>query len=199
MRKITKDIDNPIDNYLIDLADKISPFFYKTGHTPNMITTYSLITGLIACHFLWKGHVLWFAIFYAISYFFDCMDGHFARKYEMTSKFGDMYDHIKDVLVVVLIIIIIYKRCRKNISIPVIIVFAVSTLLAGAHLGCQQRYCTEDDEDPEDSKFLNKARVLCPNKEYIKWTRFFGTGTYNLILILIISYICYSSSKGCKW
>ena len=116
----------------------------------------------------------------------------------MTSKFGDMYDHIKDVVVVLIIIFVIYKKCSQNISIPVIIVFLVSTYLTAMHMGCQQKYCTEDGDDPEDSKFLNTARVLCPNKEDIKWTRFLGTGTYNLILILIISYICYHS-ENCKY
>ena len=71
MRKIPSDLENPIDNVLYDLTDWMCPFFYKTGHTPNMITTYSLMTGLLSCYFLWKGRVLLFGIFYAISFFFD--------------------------------------------------------------------------------------------------------------------------------
>ena len=31
-----------------------------------------------------------------VGYFFDCMDGHFARKYNMVTEFGDMYDYITD-------------------------------------------------------------------------------------------------------
>lgn len=33
-------------------------------------------------------------ILYYIGYFFDCMDGNYARTYKMTSDFGDKYDHI---------------------------------------------------------------------------------------------------------
>ena len=33
------------------------------------------------------------AILYYIGYFFDCMDGNYARTYKMTSNFGDKYDH----------------------------------------------------------------------------------------------------------
>jgi phosphatidylglycerophosphate synthase len=118
MRKIPCDLENPIDNVLYDLSDWMCPFFYKTGHTPNMITTYSLITGVLSCYFLWKGHILLFGIFYAISFFFDCMDGHFARKYNMTSKFGDMYDHIKDNIVALSILFVI-SLCKKPTNIPI--------------------------------------------------------------------------------
>jgi phosphatidylglycerophosphate synthase len=199
MRKIPGELENPIDNVLYELSNWMCPFFYKTGHTPNMITTYSLITGVLSCYFLWKGHILLFGIFYAISFFFDCMDGHFARKYNMTSKFGDMYDHIKDNIVALSILFVIYNKCRKAISIPIIILFLILTYLLAMHMGCQQKYCTKDDENPDDSKFLNTTRSLCPNKDMIKWTRFFGAGTYTLFSILIISYICYNRSENCKF
>ena len=199
MRKIPCDLENPIDNVIYDLSNRLCPFFYKTGHTPNMITTYSLIMGVLSCYFLWKGQVVLFGICYAISYFFDCMDGHFARKYKMTSKFGDMYDHIKDVAVYLILIIVIYTKCSKNINIPLILLFLVFTCLLIINTGCQQKNCTKDDENPDDSKSLNITRSLCPNKDAIKWTRYFGAGSYTLFLILIISYICYNRSENCKF
>ena len=198
MRKIPCDLENPIDNVIYDLSNRLCPFFYKTGHTPNMITTYSLIMGLLSCYFLWKGQVVLFGVCYAISYFFDCMDGHFARKYKMTSKFGDMYDHIKDVAVYLILIIVIYIKCSKNINIPLILLFLVFTYLLIMNTGCQQKNCTKD-ENPDDSKSLNITRSLCPNKDAIKWTRYFGAGSYTLFLILIISYICYNRSENCKF
>ena len=198
MRKIPCDLENPIDNVIYDLSNRMCPFFYKTGHTPNMITTYSLIMGVLSCYFLWKGQVVLFGVSYAMSYFFDCMDGHFARKYKMTSKFGDMYDHIKDVAVYLILIIVIYTKCSKNINIPLILLFLVFTYLLIMNTGCQQKNCTKD-ENPDDSKSLNRTRSLCPNKDAIKWTRYFGAGSYTLFLILIISYICYNRSENCKF
>ena len=198
MRKIPCDLENPIDNVIYDLSNRMCPFFYKTGHTPNMITTYSLIMGVLSCYFLWKGQVVLFGVCYAMSYFFDCMDGHFARKYKMTSKFGDMYDHIKDVAVYLILIIVIYTKCSKNINIPLILLFLVFTYLLIMNTGCQQKNCTKD-ENPDDSKSLNRTRSLCPNKDAIKWTRYFGAGSYTLFLILIISYICYNRTENCKF
>ena len=199
MRKIPGELENPIDNVLLNLSEWLCPFLYKTGHTPNMITTYSLIMGVLSCYFLWKGQVFLFGICYAMSYFFDCVDGHFARKYHMETEFGDMYDHIKDVSVYIILIIVIYMKCSKNISIPLVILFLVFTYLMTMHMGCQQRNYLDDDEEPDHSKFLNTTRSLCPNKDDIKWTRFFGSGTYNLFLILMISYICYNRSENCKF
>ena len=99
MKKIPDNIDNPIDNILIKGADAVCPFLYRTGHTPNLITTYSLFTGVLSAYFLTKGCSYLFMIFYALSYFLDCVDGHFARKYDMTTDFGDAYDHFKDFFV----------------------------------------------------------------------------------------------------
>ena len=117
----------------------------------------------------------------------------------METEFGDMYDHIKDVTVYLILIVIIYMKCTKNITIPLILLFLVFTYLMAMHMGCQQRNCTKDDENPDHSKFLNTTRTLCPNKDSIKWTRFFGAGTYNLFLILMISYVCYNRSENCKF
>ena len=39
------------------------------------------------------------AILYLTRYIFDCIDGFYARKYNMTTVFGDWYDHISDILI----------------------------------------------------------------------------------------------------
>ena len=47
MRKIPPNLENPIDNYLLDVCEYVSPTFYNYGFTPNMITTLSNITTVI--------------------------------------------------------------------------------------------------------------------------------------------------------
>ena len=188
MKKIPDDIDNPIDNYIIKIFDDyFCDFFKKTGHTPNMLTTYSLITGLLSCYFLNIKQLSLFAIFYSISYFFDCADGHFARKYNMSSKFGDYYDHIKDVSVAALIVVITLKNSRRNITPPIIALIIVMTFLAAFHLSCQENNCDKFKDD--NNHFFKPLKVLCTEKENIKWSRFFGTGSFNIFFILIICFI----------
>ena len=58
-----------------------------------------------------------------LSYFFDCMDGNFARTYKMQTKFGDYYDHIKDVIIMLIfaLILFIYKDIPLNYKIALLV------------------------------------------------------------------------------
>lgn len=189
MKKIPNEMDNPIDNVLISLADYLCPFFKKTGHTPNMITTYSLLFGLLSMWSLYKGYIWSFAISYMISYFFDCMDGHFARKYKMVSKGGDLYDHIKDISIYILIIYIVYIKYKKVIKLTDVVILAIFLFINCVHLGCQQKQQEEDS----DKEILDNFQKLCPDKNMIYFTRFFGLGSFVLIsigLVMIINERC---------
>ncbi len=188
MKKLPDYMDNPIDNILVNICDNMCDFFHKTGHTPNMLTTYSLIFGLISCYFLDKRKLLLFSIFYFISYFFDCADGYYARKYSMTSKFGDMYDHIKDISVFLLLLFISFKNARHNITIPVIILISIFIFLSTFHLSCQEKNCNEEFKD-KDNNFFRPMSKLCYDKKHIYWSRYFGTGSLNIFLIGILCYI----------
>jgi len=185
MKKIPDELDNPIDNILIKFSDYLCPLFKRSGHTPNTITTYSLITGVLSCYFLYIGYPIAFAIFYAISYFFDCMDGYFARKYSMTSKGGDLYDHIKDISVYLILLYIVYIKYRKVMVAGDVFLLVLAFIANCVHLGCQQRYMDKDDET------LDNLKCLCKEKDFIYYTRWVGMGTFMLVtigLILIIHY-----------
>lgn len=180
MSKIPREMDNPIDNIFIDISEYLCPIFKKMGHTPNMITTWSLFFGLLSVYFLYKGYIYWFALAYSISYFFDCMDGHFARKYKMTSKFGDWYDHIKDIFVYFCIIYVIYIKYKNVLKLSDILIICLSLFACFCHIGCQQK-CQD-----KDGEILDNLKLLCPKKDMIYYTRYFGMGTMNLIFILVI-------------
>ena len=47
-RKIPKNLENPLDNYIISCCDKASGCYRKINFTPNGITTLSLICGILA-------------------------------------------------------------------------------------------------------------------------------------------------------
>jgi len=188
MKKIPDEIDNPLDNILISIVDSLCPFFYKTKHTPNILTTYSLIFGLISCYFLNKKQIVIFGLFYFLSYFFDCFDGHYARKYNMTTKFGDMYDHVKDLSIIILIIYICFKNSKHNINIKIILILLISSVLMTTHLSCQEINCNKEFSGVNND-FIPKSTFLCPNKDNIKWTRFFGCGTFTVLFILVVAYI----------
>lgn len=190
MKKIPDCMENPIDVHLINFFDKyMCDFFRKTGHTPNMITTYSLITGLISCYFLNKRNLILFSIFYFMSYFFDCADGYYARKYDMTTAFGDMYDHIKDVGILLLVLYITFKNSKKNINSNVIAILIVLVFLSAFHLSCQEHNCNDKFKDKDNHFFRPLSKLCSRNKDAIYVSKYFGLGTFTILFIIMICYV----------
>ena len=193
MRKIPTEYENPIDDILINICDNISPTFHSYGFTPNMVTTLSNISAIIVIILLLEAKYVWAAIFVLIAYFFDCLDGHIARKYDQVTLFGDYYDHISDTTKILAILFTMYWVNSEKFYkiIPIIIVAAGLSLV---HMGCQEKYY-----DKLESDTLDFTKKLCPTKfdnkesieQTIKYTRYFGAGTFNMLLALSIVYYRY--------
>ena len=106
-RKLHRHLDGPIDVVLLDIIEYIK--FPKPGiFTPNMLTSLSFIFGLLSCYLVYTWNFVFGALSYAVSYFFDCADGYVARKYDMVTSFGDMYDHGTNVAVELILFYILY-------------------------------------------------------------------------------------------
>lgn len=180
-RKIPNTMENPIDNILINISNYLNPYLKKLNFTPNIITTISLVVTLIGIYYIYKGKYKIGSILYFIGYFFDCMDGNYARMYNMVTSFGDLYDHISDTIKYVILLIVIFnlkniKKKTKLISLSIII---ISIFISFVHFGCQQ-------DNYKDNSILDRLKVLCPNRRAIHYTRYLGCGTSVLITTLII-------------
>ena len=216
-RKIPEHLDDPIDNILYRFCDLLSPAFKATNHTPNLITTYSLITGILSCYFLYTGRIELFISLYFISYFFDCFDGYFARRYKMTSKFGDIYDHAKDTVVSILLLVVVFLRYR--VTFPNLLIMVILFILFTVHMGCQQKYYKqekkenkekneekkenkekneekkENKENKEENETIDAYEVMCKDSKYLRYTRFFGPGMLTLFTIGMIMWVWYNNKK----
>ena len=96
---------NPIDNILIDLSIYVGkPLSKYSFFTPNVFTTMSLVISLVGIYLIYNEIYKIGAILVFIGYFFDCLDGNFARAYNMVTHFGDLYDHISDLVKYILLI-----------------------------------------------------------------------------------------------
>jgi phosphatidylglycerophosphate synthase len=186
MRKVDREYDNPIDNLIIDVGDKILPYLKSIGHTPNVLTTYSFILGLAAVYFLYEDNLFNFGICFVLSYVFDCWDGYMARTYNMTSEFGDLYDHISDVTVGLLVAYVAYNKYKHKLTLPLLIIVGMMTFLMEKHVGCYQKFYI--DSNKKEKETIDIVAELCTDKNDIKWTRFFGTGTYNTIFVVGLMY-----------
>jgi phosphatidylglycerophosphate synthase len=203
MRKINNEYENPIDDILLDLSEFVSPFFHNLGFNPNGLTFLSLITGVLSIYFLYKQQIIIFAILFFTSYFFDCLDGHFARKYDMVTKFGDLFDHYKDSFVAILLAVMLFYNYKNNKYILLAILLFIFLIVSSSiHMGCQQvlyngTYTEDEYLDYLKPilhwlKFDNEEKC----KDLIKYTRFFGSGTLNVGVILIIIFLHYTQNKN---
>lgn len=96
----------------------LAPIAHETlGLVPNKITTISNIFGILSVIFLYKNNYIIFFICSLIRQILDALDGYVARKYNIFSKWGDIYDHVSDAIMYTLVILIFISKIKtKNRS-----------------------------------------------------------------------------------
>ena len=186
-------MENPIDTIGYGIGEYLSPYFKKLNFTPNTLTTIGLFSGIMAIYSYTQKKYIHSVIFYSISYLFDCFDGYYARKYNMVSKFGSMYDSIKDTFINFIMSFLIYnkyknlKDWRYYLQFGVLL-FVIPSLI---HTGCSEKYYNKQEE----SKILSYQRKFCPtnNKKSIynimRITRF---GNSVMMFVYVLFLILYS-------
>lgn len=187
MRKIPAKFENPIDNVLLDAAEAVCPLLHATGHTPNVITAYSCVAGAYALLCLYRGDFAHFAVAWVASYFLDCVDGHYARKYSMVTVFGDYLDHISDALQAGLAIVLILSYKPPPLLVVLLVVNMCLTL---KHFGCQEKmYKKSPHYDGVPANTIDGYERLCKRESDIAWTRLFGSGTMHFMIIAAVWYV----------
>lgn len=198
MSKLQTEDENPVDKYLLMGCDYLMPYFKKLNFTPNGITTLSNICSAIGLYGFYNNNPITFYIFMWLGYFFDCFDGYYARTYNMTTVFGDYYDHISDIFFLSIFLYMTYSR-YKYLATHSLGTYLIATtlvmllLLMGKHIGCQEQIHEDEGDANHKSHSLTPLKWLCTNKEDIKWTKYFGIGTgfavlYTGVLSLMLMY-----------
>lgn len=189
VNKLVKKHECPIDNYIFDFINNHLHVYHQLGFTPNMVTTMSIIFGVLSAQQILNGNYFVSALLMLFAYYFDCVDGKLARKYNMISKFGDYYDHFGDLFKVVAIVYALFKTSgakltgRQKMFIYIIIIL---TLLQIIHFGYQERVYDNDQESPFLSIFKKLTHFDLSPKDTIQYTRYFGCGTWMVCFALII-------------
>lgn len=195
-RKINEKYENPYDNLMINFSEKVSENFKKLNFTPNHLTTISLIFSLISAVFLYKIndknkklYKTLAIIFYLLSYFFDCLDGYYARKYDMVTSFGDKYDHYGDIIKHLIIYRIFYLKLSKTKFYIYTFIIGLLIIFMFVHLGCQEKYYTQTGNG--NGHFLENFKSFCPNnpEKTMKFTKYFSCGTIILTTIIFMMLI----------
>ena len=148
-RKISPDYENPIDNVLIQISDWVCPALYEApfGVTPNMLTTMSNLFSILGLYFFYNEAGFKYFLCIWMGYFFDCLDGHFARKYDMCTVFGDYYDHISDLIIHAILFIVwgvkyshLFLKCSRTTQIVLISIVLFVALMTAIHVACQEAH-----------------------------------------------------------
>jgi len=192
MRKCDRRYENPIDNVIIDSCDYVCPLLYALHFTPNIITTIGTIVYFLALVNLCRGNMWWFVALYVAGYWLDCLDGHYARKYHMETEFGDYFDHVRDLLLMIAISIIIFMRYNNKVPRYVMMlvsaVLGIMLVLMIMYIGCLD--CIEHSETSRPhSATLSFTRSLCVTpypEHFVSFFRYFGHATNVLVLLVMI-------------
>lgn len=193
VNKILEQYDNPLDIIIYKHIDKNLYFYYNLGLTPNDLTTISLISGLSSVYFAYNEQYIAASILWSIAYYYDCADGKLARKYNLTSKFGDLYDHVSDIIKHGLMFYVLYNKIsRKSFTTKFILIsiLCIISLLTVSQIGCQEKL-----SENKNSPTLSSAKLFIfmkDCKEQTKYTKYFSPvtiSTYIIILMLSINKI----------
>lgn len=190
-RKITRNMENPFDNILIDISAAVNPALRRLGVTPNMLTFVSFAFGLACAYFVYQSHFITALVCLLISYLFDCMDGNMARMFNMVTKFGDYLDHITDLIEIICVLVAIIMNKSLSVRMKATFIGVVWIFFA---LCCFHMSCQENIYDRNESPTLSSLGNMCKEKDYIFWSRYIGSGT--LILVICVMLIICSFKTG---
>jgi phosphatidylglycerophosphate synthase len=189
VNKLADHHECPIDIWIYKFIDTHLHVYKDLGLTPNMVTTLGFLFGLLTAYQILKGNFLIAAVLWIISYYFDNVDGKLARKYNMITKFGDLYDHVCDVLKYSIVLLALIKsNTRKTTPKQWIYLGIIKILLfiSFIHMGYQEIIY----DKKEESRWLAMCTKLVsydsnPEKT-IQYTRYLGCGTSILSIAMLI-------------
>lgn len=193
--KLPSKFENPIDWYIYHGISPIVDVLRTWGVTPNDISILSFLAALVAIYYTYQRCWVPAIIAWSLNYFFDCMDGMMARRYNMESRFGDILDHTTDYMSFIGLFIVFVILWRKHPKDPMKHVLLVALLgwflaiaLSSYHINCQEKYVQEHTDFDTMATILGIKMPTCGCISEMGMTRYFGTGTlliYTLMLIIL--------------
>jgi phosphatidylglycerophosphate synthase len=195
MSKLGYEYENPMEILILEGARVMCPYFYSMGFTPNGITTLSIIFGLLSVFLIYKGFIMLGLISFVISYIFDCMDGYYARTYDMTSEFGEYYDHISDLVCMISLACVIIYRYWEFIDIPAVLVISIALIGDLIHFGCQSKFY--DIRHNIDKNEITKLKKICvfTNEGTLNYLKYLSSTTLVVATCGIVLYLEYKKNK----
>jgi len=197
VNKIPNYLQHPIDDLFLKIIIKsnICNFFKYCNFTPNIITTFSLLFSIISIINLYYNKIILMILSLILSYIFDSIDGYYARKYKMCSKFGDYYDHFTDLVGYLGLFFIIYIKYSLIIFKNLFIIYGLIFLfILSVYNGvCVEIYYNRLDRIESFKYFIIIFKPLIKSRintiKILKYSKYFGYPTLIIYIILSIIYL----------
>ena len=191
--RIPTDLENPYDNIMYFLGSYALLTLKRLGMTPNTLTIIGAIFVVGSLTSMYYGYFLLAAMMYAVAYWFDCIDGQFARHFKMTSPFGEKLDHSVDLLFrnAGLSLVILLIRIPLTYKVVFFLIYFTLSVLVIYNMNCQQNYYyhisnSADKDDMNTKMFASACKRDSARKLSI--ARYFGPGSKT---VFIIAFMCF--------
>jgi len=186
-------MNSNLKTHLINLSKYVSPKIKKYNFKPNDITSYGILLNAFALINLLNQEFLIFVLLFFTAYFCDILDGHYARTYNMETKYGVYYDRMADWIKLVSTYLVFTHIYQKKINYKIIGITILVFTLCNIHFTVKKAL-ENNDEENICVKIWSKC-VSWISKEKLEkisnYTRYFDETMTIVYLILIMSYIHY--------
>lgn len=167
---------------------KTLPFWKNLNVTPNILTTFGLISSITCLYALINRKTFLAIIMLCLRWYFDYADGLMARKYKMVTVIGDYYDHITDIVFTLgLFSVILLSKYPKKSNLKKILV----VILLSFYFMFSLNYSAIELELFKKNKketMLSKLRHFAPNN--VDFFKYFDNSVLYLSVILVIFLFC---------
>jgi phosphatidylglycerophosphate synthase len=179
-----------LDKIYSQFVNKTIPLWHKLNITPNILTTFGLISSLLCVYFIYKRNAILAILFLWLRMYFDYADGMTARRYNQVSKFGDWYDHLVDTIgfSLPLIIVLFFTKNKWWYIIPILFFMILSVI----YVGCIEKKYDEKNKDLEESDTLKFAKKLCFSPDLFKWV---DNSALYIVITIVIIILCIKEKK----
>lgn len=188
-RSLPRFMTPPIDNAIIDATVPAAPGLVAAGVTPNMVSILGGVLSVGALVALWYDHLVAFVVLFGAAYVMDTVDGWMARTFAMTSDWGEILDHGKDILITILLIVVLAVRVLPSVPATAAVLVAILYLVSLAMEGCTQRTIAKRKVsaggDPGDN-IIDGFGCMCPPGADIETTRFAATPTFLAAMAMVL-------------
>jgi phosphatidylglycerophosphate synthase len=183
--------NNKIDRIIFGkLTLPVIDWGYKNNLTPNFFTTLSFSFQLSSIYFLKNYNPTLFSFLYMLGYYFDCIDGPMARKYNMVTVFGDYYDHGTDIICFTLVnyyYFTLYNLLNQPFILLSYILMSYGLL---KYVGIQERMYDSKKGDLERSPFLYWTTYILKHSDTLEMFKYFSYSVFVIFFSTIPVLIC---------